>query len=78
VKKNFVHLTTFVFAVVIFGCADGGCTQTVYAGEPGSTVTYVHSDGTTYYSVTDANGNVTVPCGTQDSVALIPVLPPQE
>ena len=69
-KRHLSLLMTCVLTVVLFGCADGGCTQTVQTQMPDQDVTFTDTDGTTYSGRTDANGYVTVPCGTKESVDL--------
>lgn len=70
-RRKLALLASWSLMIALLSCGTPPCTYTVQVGSPDTDVTYTDSDGTPYTAKTDANGNVAVPCGTEDTVEKI-------
>jgi hypothetical protein len=68
VRRKLGFIASCLLMVALFGCATTDCTYSVEVGSPDTDVFYTDSNGQVYTAKTDSNGNVAVPCGSEDTI----------
>jgi hypothetical protein len=67
-RRQLALMASWALMVALVGCTTGDCAYTVHVGSPDADVTYTDQNGNVYAAKTDSNGNVAVPCGTENTV----------